>query len=151
VTRVAERVVIDTNVLLAATDEGRREHARCVAALDSWPAAGTTLYTSGQILREYLVVATRPAEQNGLGLSPSDALTNSATLRKRLQMLDEDRRVADRLADLLSTVECAGKQIHDANMVATALVHGIGAIATLNTDDFDRFRAVISIVDVLGA
>jgi predicted nucleic acid-binding protein len=59
-TTVAERALLDTNVLLAATDEGRDQHARAIETLDEWPAAGTTLYTSGQILREYLAVATRP-------------------------------------------------------------------------------------------
>jgi predicted nucleic acid-binding protein len=74
---VARRVLLDTNILVAATDRRRAEHALAVAALNEWPVAGTTLYTSGQILREYLSVATRPAAQNGLGLSQPDALANA--------------------------------------------------------------------------
>lgn len=31
-----------------------------------------------------------------------------------------------------------GKQIHDANLVAIALVHGVPVIATQNTSDFTR-------------
>lgn len=150
-TRVAERVFVDTNVLLAATDAGRPEHAVSIAVLDRWPADGTTLYASGQILREYLAVATRPTEANGLGLAREDALANVSAFRGRLQLLDEDRRVTDRLVELVRTVDCAGKQIHDANVVATALVHGIGAIATLNAGDFRRFRAVIRLIDVAAA
>lgn len=49
-----DRCVLDTNVLLAASDEGRADHEHAVASLNVWPAAGVTLYTSGQILREYL-------------------------------------------------------------------------------------------------
>ncbi len=55
---VADRVVLDTNVLIAATDQGRPEHARALSALIDWPAAGTALYSTGQVLREYLSVAT---------------------------------------------------------------------------------------------
>lgn len=63
--------MLDTNVLLAATDEGRAEHDQAVEIINDWPGRGTTLYTSGQIMREYLAVATRPAVRNGLGLTTS--------------------------------------------------------------------------------
>lgn len=53
-TRVADRAVVDTNVLLAATDADRAAYPRARAVLDEWPAQGTTLYASGQILRDYL-------------------------------------------------------------------------------------------------
>jgi predicted nucleic acid-binding protein len=46
-----DRVMLDTNVLLAATDEGRAEHRDALAILNDWAAGDTTLCTSGQILR----------------------------------------------------------------------------------------------------
>lgn len=42
--------------------------------------------------------------------------------------------------------DCAGRQIHDANVVATMLVHGIEAIATLNSADFVRFNEYVQVV-----
>jgi predicted nucleic acid-binding protein len=66
---VPDRVMLDTNVLLAATDESRPEHRDALTVVNDWAARRTDLYTSGQILREYLAVATRPAGKNGLGLS----------------------------------------------------------------------------------
>ena len=53
--------MLDAFVLLAATDEARAEHRDALTILNEWTAGGTTLCTSGQILREYLAVATRPA------------------------------------------------------------------------------------------
>jgi predicted nucleic acid-binding protein len=53
--------VLDAFVLLAATDEGTAEHRDALTIMNGWAAGDTTLYTSGQILREYLAVATRPA------------------------------------------------------------------------------------------
>ena len=145
-TPVADRAVLDTNVLLAATDEGRQEHEYAVAALNAWPASGMVLYTSGQILREYLVVATRPIGNNGLGLARQDAIANVRALRARLRLLAEDAKVSDRLLELLDGVECAGKQIHDANVVATMLVYGIDTVVTINTRDFARFGNRVHVV-----
>ncbi|HET6188140.1 MAG TPA: hypothetical protein VFE59_14260 [Trebonia sp.] len=65
-----DRVMLDAFVLLAATDEGRADHHDALTIMNEWAAGGTTLCTSGQILREYLAVATRHAGQNGLGLKP---------------------------------------------------------------------------------
>ena len=82
---------------LAATDEGKAEHDQALEIVNDWPGRGTTLYTSGQILREYLAVATRPAERNGLGLELADALANVRALRGRTSLLAEDGKAADRL------------------------------------------------------
>lgn len=144
--KVADRLVLDTNVLLAASDTGRPEYARARAALDEWPARGTALYTSGQILREYLAVATRAEARNGLGLSREDAVANVRALRGRLRNLEENEKVTDRLLALIEEVACAGKQVHDANVVATMLVHGIGTVATINTDDFARFDGQVTVI-----
>jgi len=141
-----DRAMLDTNVLLAATDAGRAEHDQALEIVNDWPGRGTTLYTSGQIMREYLAVATRPAERNGLGLKLADALANVRALRARTNLLAEDGKVADRLLALLDHIECGGSQVHDANVVATMLVHGIDAVVTINLDDFTRFARHVRII-----
>jgi predicted nucleic acid-binding protein len=151
-TRVADlaafpdRVMIDTNVLLAATDEGRAEHHDALTVLNDWAAGHTELCTSGQILREYLAVATRPVAKNGLGMSLPEALGNARAIRERTTLLAEDAKVAGRLLGLLADVECRGKQVHDANLVATMLVYGIGAVVTMNLEDFARFERHVSLI-----
>lgn len=147
-TPVADRAVLDTNVLLAATDEAREEHEYAVAAINLWPASGVVLYTSGQIVREYLAVATRPADHNGLGMTQSDAVANIRALRARLNLLADDVKMSDRLLEVLDGAHCAGKQVHDANVVATMLVHGVDTIVTMNVDDFTRFGDHVQVVDL---
>lgn len=147
-TRVADRALLDTNVLLAATDEARADHESALAAINEWPSAGTTLYTSGQVLREYLSVATRPVEHNGLGIAQAAAVSNVRALRTRLRVLPETDKVADRLLDLLDSTACSGKQVHDANVVATMLVHGIDTIVSRNVGDFIRFDAHVRVRDL---
>src|SRR5687767_1834563 len=112
----ANHVLLDTNILLTATDEGRPDHRLALNILNEWPSQRTTCYTSPQVLREYLVVCTRSASVNGLGLSQAEALGNVRALRGRLRFLDESEKVFDALANLLDAVPCVGKQIHDANL-----------------------------------
>jgi predicted nucleic acid-binding protein len=142
--------MLDTNILLTATDEGRDGHERALDVINGWPAQGTTLYTSGQIIREYLSVATRPATHNGLGLTVPDALDNARAFRSRMVLLAEDAKVADRLAELLEETKSGGKQVHDANVVATMLVHGIDTVVTLNTGDFARFDQHVQVSGLPG-
>lgn len=97
-----------------------------------------TRYTSGQILCEYLVVATRPEAQNGLGMDVRDAVDNVRILRPGLDYLTEEAKAAHRLTELVTATGTSDKQIHAADVVATALVHGVDAVTTLNTADFER-------------
>ena len=41
-------------------------------------------------------------------------------------------------------VGCGGKQVHDANVVATMLAHGAGTVVTMNVEDFARFGRHVS-------
>jgi predicted nucleic acid-binding protein len=141
-----DRIMLDTNVLLAVTDEGRAEHRDALMIMNEWAGGEVTLCTSGQILREYLAVATRPAERNGLGLKPADAVSNVRAIRERTAFLAEDVRVVDRLQGLLADVECGGKQVHDANVVATMLTYGVAMVVTMNVEDFARFEQYVTLV-----
>lgn len=71
-------------------------------------------------------------------------------LRSRLYLLAEDERVADRLLAVLDKLPCTGQQVHDANLVATMLVHDIDMIATSNLQDFSRFQGHVQVVAPCG-
>jgi len=124
-------LLVDTNVLLEATDEARPWHADARALLES----PTRLVIAAQVIREYLVVATRPVAANGLGLPTRQALTNVREVRRRVRLLPEERPILPTFLELVERVGCAGKRIHDAHLVATARVHGVAAIVSFNADD----------------
>lgn len=138
-------VLVDTNILLTATTPSRPLHQK---AQTLFTTQGRELCTSGQILREYLVVATRAQAQNGLGLAPSDALDNAGVFARRMRFLDEKRPVLRRLEALLREAPCRGKQVHDANVVATALAHGVGAVITENVEDFHRWERFPTVLNL---
>lgn len=54
--------------------------------------------------------------------------------------------VLDRLVHLLSTHTGGGKQVHDANLVATMLETGIPRLLTFKHVGFRRFAGLIEIV-----
>ena len=58
---VGEVVFVDTSVLLSATDESRSHHEEARRLIAESGTRGVHLAASGQILREYLVVATMAA------------------------------------------------------------------------------------------
>lgn len=135
-------VVLDSNVLLAATDAGRRNH---VQALELVRYDERRLAITPQIVREYVVVGTRPPEVSGLGLSMSQALGNVDDFLVDMSLLSEGDASLRWLRDLLDPHEVLGKQVHDANVVAVALAHGAGAIVTENMRHYARFAALIGI------
>jgi hypothetical protein len=45
---------------------------------------------------------------------------------------------------LVQQFEVHGKQVHDCNIVATMLAHGVRHLATRNAADFKRYESLIS-------
>jgi predicted nucleic acid-binding protein len=137
-----KRCFIDTNVLLASTDTSRSDHSEALAFLQAGMVGEQRLFASGQILREYLVVSTRPTQANGLGLTSSEALENIREFQSCVQLLDENADVAEQLLALVHTHGLKGKRIHDANIAATMRAHGLARIRTANTGDFAPFEGI---------
>ncbi len=127
---------LDTNVFLAATDRSRAEHSACTALLVEVGSAGCHLACTPQVLREYLVVATRPVEANGLGLASIDAQTNVRRFQSRITVLEESTQVLKSLLALVEAHDLTGKRIHDANIVAAMTAHRLQVLVTSNSDDF---------------
>ena len=135
-------VFIDTNILLAATDLGRPHHGACKTLLERFMGGQEAAFISGQILREYAVVATRPEEQNGLQLSPNAVADNLNTFSSFLFFADESQAVASRFLELIEQFQLKGKRIHDANIAATMMTHGISRIHTYNAADYAPFSNI---------
>ena len=133
---------VDTNVLLTATDQSRPQHRDAGRLIGESGLHGLHLAASGQILREYLVVATRPPDTNGLGLQVRDAAANVNEFLRFIHLYDETEEVSRRLRQLGLTYGLHGKRLHDANIVATMSVHGIRALVTQNPDDFAPFEEI---------
>ena len=133
---------VDTDVLLTATDESRPQYRDVGRLLGESGRHGLHLAASGQILREYFVVATRPLYANGPGLHVRDATANVDEFLRRIHLYDETEEAARRLRQLALTHGLHGKRLHDANIVATMSTHGIRILVTQNSDDFAPFDEI---------
>lgn len=67
------------------------------------------------------------------------ALGHVAALQEVFEILEDGPRVTVVLTRLCREVAVAGRQIHDANIVATMLAHGERRLLTFNASDFRRY------------
>ena len=77
----------------------------------------------------------------------SDALRDVDWFVSAFDVLEDGPEVTRMLTTLCREVPVAGRQIHDANIVATMLAHGEGRLLTFDRDDFRRFGARIALID----
>jgi predicted nucleic acid-binding protein len=143
-TTAADPVFIDANVLVFANTATAPLHAEAQAALQSFAASGAGLWISRQILREYLATLSRPQTFS----SPVPAATLIADIggfQTQFRIAEDGPTVTANLPTLLATIAIGGKQVHDANIVATMQAHGLRRLLTHNTADFARFGAIIQV------
>lgn len=63
--------------------------------------------------------------------------------RSLFEVAEEGPVVFERLLELLAAYPGAGKQVHDANLIAVMLAHGIRRMLTFNSADVRRFAGAI--------
>jgi predicted nucleic acid-binding protein len=141
--------VIDTNVLIYSTVSGNPWYRQARQWLSTLQDTGMRLCVTTQILREYLVVLTRETVfEKSFGID--QALAQVGAILPALTVLDEPIAAADLLRELVHRYQIRGKQIHDANIVAVMLTHGIHRLVTYNRADFVRFDEISLETAVVG-
>ena len=142
-----KHLFVDTNILIYATNSASPWHQAAMDALQAARRQGVELVVSPQILREYLAAATRPCSA-GETLPLDAILANVRAFQANFRLVEENALVSARLVDLVSQVAVGGKQIHDANIVATMQTYGLTHLLTRNTADFVRFAHLITLVSL---
>jgi predicted nucleic acid-binding protein len=135
-------VLIDTNTLLRTLQplHPQRETAR--AAIKALTARGRELHVVPQNLMELWVVATRPASQNGLGLSTAEAASELTRLKSMFDFLPDTPAIYPVWESLVLRYRVSGKPAHDARLVAAMQVHGLTSILTFDRAGFSRYAAI---------
>ena len=119
-------MLIDTSTLLRTLQPRHAQHEAATRALEVLPERGRELHIVPQNLIELWVVATRPVEQNGLGLSSAAAATELRRLKRMLPLLPETPA-------LFQAWE---------RLVAAMQVHGLTAILTFDKSGFSRYPGI---------
>jgi predicted nucleic acid-binding protein len=95
-----------------------------------------------QSLYEFWVVATRPREQNGLGLSAVEAQARLDEFQKLFTLKTDRPEIYAEWKQLVTQHSVMGKPAHDARIAAAMKVHGITHLLTFNVGDFKRFQQI---------
>ena len=137
---------IDTNVLVKSRVPSAPDHDAARASLERAFRDPEPLRISRQVIREYLAVVTRP-QTWPVAITRGDALDDVSRLIGSFEILEDGPVVTESLVGLCREVPAGGRQIHDANIVATMLAHGERRLLTLNVSDFRRYGDRIELVD----
>lgn len=142
-------VFVDTNILVYANLAHSPFHQLAVSNLTTLDEQGTDLWVSRQILREYLAAMSR---MHTLTVAlPIPALANDIReFDTQFEIAEDNYQVTEELLKLFSTIAMGGKQVHDANIVATMLVYGISHLLTHNVSDFLRFSHLITVLPLVA-
>lgn len=147
-TMAVDPIFVDTNILVYSTITLSPFHSVALAQLNDLAAAGHPLWISRQILREYLAALSRPNVVT-VPIPMATLIADVRSFELRFPVAEDTASVTFHLLNLLGAITCAGKQIHDANIVATMLAHSIPKLLTHNVADFKRFAGHITIVPLV--
>ena len=144
-TTADDPVFVDTNVLVYANTVRSPLHIRAQLALQDLSASAIPLWISRQILREYLATLSRP-QTFSVPVAPAALVADVVRFQTQFLIAEDGPQVTLNLLGLLSTYSLGGKQVHDANIVATMQVQAIRQILTNNVADFSRFGSLITVI-----
>jgi predicted nucleic acid-binding protein len=139
------KIFVDTNVLVYASNKLSPWYLISKQTLDIMKKEGIEIILSPQVLREYLAVTTRMASINQTD-DIKGILANVETFQKEFKVVEENHFMLHKLIAILEKIPVAGKQIHDASIVAIMQHHNIQHLLTHNVDDFKRFSGLITII-----
>ncbi len=138
-------VFVDTNILIQLHVITAIKHIQIKNAFQKLLNSGYEIWISRQVMREYTSVLTRP-QPYAQPLPIHELAIQLRAFEKQYQIADETLAVTTQLCYLMDNFLFAGKQVHDANIVATMQAYGISTIFTLNDVDFNRFQSLITII-----
>jgi predicted nucleic acid-binding protein len=141
---LADPLFLDTSLIIAATVEAHPAHKAASGFVDARVAEARPMFISLQVCREFLVVLTRQPV-SGRVFTLAESLAALEVWLTGCQVLDETVNVLHECLRLVKQFDVHGKQVHDCNIVATMLAHGVRHLATRNAADFKRYEGLISI------
>ncbi|PJF29551.1 MAG: hypothetical protein CUN52_07855 [Phototrophicales bacterium] len=142
---MGDKVFLDTNIVLRVLLRKMDLHTNVDVMVKQMIREEKEFWISGQIIREFMVQATHPKTLQK-PLTMNDVVHELQLVKSLFKVADETTVVRDTLLQLVKQYPIQGKQVHDANIVATMLAHDIPNLFTLNVVDFQRFADKINII-----
>ncbi len=141
--------LVDTSCLLRLPVPTDPRRPVTMNTLSRLTAMGEPLTVARQNYVEFRSVATRPANVNGLGMTPEEADAELDMMEGLFLPLSDTDAVYAAWRDLCRRAAVSGKQVHDTRIAAVCAVYGVSIILTWNPKDFKRFEPLIPGLRVL--
>ena len=139
-------ILLDTNIILRSKQSASLHYQEVTQKLIELVTSGEELCICPQIIYEFYVVATRPIDKNGLGLSTEIASNEIENITKTYTLLEDNKFVYHNWLELVSKHNVIGKTAHDTRIVALMKSYEIQKLYTLNKSDFRRFEPLITLI-----
>ena len=134
-------MLIDTNILARTLQLRHPQYGMVTPVFEILTRKGHELHVVPQNLFELWVAATRPIEQNGLGLTPAAAARELARIRSIFEFVPDSAAVYPIWEDLVIQYNVSGKPAHDARLVAAMRANGLHSILTFDAR-FSRYVGI---------
>ena len=138
-------ILADTNVLLRLLHPSHHHFGLAENALTSLRLRGEEFCIAPQNLIEFWAVATRPRNENGLGMSVDQVAKEMSGLRQFFHLLPYASEVSEVWKRIVIDYAVIGKQTHDAHIVAIMQINRVSSILTFNASHFSRFPDITAI------
>jgi len=140
--------LLDSNVFLRLADKTDPQHKLILATIRKLRSDGVDLCYTPQVLSEFWNVCTRPTNaRGGFGFTIEQTSRKADVIAKHFRLLPDNAATFNEWRRIVFDHKVSGVQVHDAKLVASMIVHGIGSLMTLNGRDFRRFK-MITVVDL---
>ena len=133
---------LDTSILVRLDEPNSPLHPAARTAVRRRQERGIPMYIAPQVLIEFWAVATRPAEDNGLEMTPAQAREKVREFKALFHLAPDIPEIFEEWERLVDRYGVSGKPVHDTRLVAVMIAYGIGRMMTFNAKHFNRFAGL---------
>ena len=139
------RVLVDTNILLRSAQPIHPMCSQATHAVARLLRDKHSVFICAQNIAEFWNVATRPAELNGLGLSPEEVLQEVGQIERLLTLLPDVPAIYPAWKGIVQNHHVQGVKVYDARLVAVMTVYDVEHVLTFNAEDFKRYSSITAL------
>ncbi len=145
------KYLVDTNVLVRVADLDSAQNFAAGEAVAKLLSQNHEVCLAPQVISEFWVVASRPANVNGLGWSFEAVASEVARLLNEFPVLPETPQLFSEWHQLVLQYRVLGKQAHDARLVAIMNDNGVTHVLTFNVKNFRAYNLTVVSPDEIVA
>lgn len=141
-------ILLDTNILVHSNQENSPHYPAIMQKLVAFADNNEELAICPQVLYEFYVMATRPAEsRGGLGMSNEEALEQIEKFQSIYTFINDPDNLFSAWKELMTKYGSQGTAGHDGRLVALMQTQAISHIYTMNPKHFNRYADIITVLN----